>query len=87
LAEDVFFVGFLTAMNSPEDVLRFVQAVAPPRLVFNCVRFFAAPLRALSPTGLLVATVSSQKKNPPRIVGAEGKNRTAMQEKRVGSGM
>jgi hypothetical protein len=24
-------------------------------LVFNCVRFFAAPLRALSPTGLFTA--------------------------------
>jgi hypothetical protein len=33
-------------MNSPDALLCFVQAVAPPSLVFNCDRFFTAPLRA-----------------------------------------
>ena len=39
-----------------EPWLRFVQAVAPPSLVFTCERFFTAPFLALSPFGLLTAT-------------------------------
>jgi hypothetical protein len=50
------FAGFLTARNSPRFLLRLVQAVAPPSVVFSCERFLTAPLRALSPTGLLTAT-------------------------------
>jgi hypothetical protein len=42
-------------MNSPEFLSRFVQALAPPKVVFVCDRFFTAPLRALSPVGLLTA--------------------------------
>jgi hypothetical protein len=54
----VFFpAGCFTAMNSPEFLLRLVQAVTPPRLVLSWVRFFTAPLRALSPVGLLTAVV------------------------------
>ena len=56
--------GFFTAMNSPEVLLRLVQAVAPPSLVFNCVRFFTAPLRALSPTGLFTAILISHTTAP-----------------------
>jgi hypothetical protein len=40
-------------MNSPEFLSRFVQALAPPKVLFVCDRFFTAPLRALSPAGLL----------------------------------
>jgi hypothetical protein len=50
-----FFAGRLTAMNSPLPLLRFVQPDAPPMVVFVCERFFTAPLRALSPIGLLTA--------------------------------
>jgi hypothetical protein len=39
---------FLTAMNSPPFLSRLVKAVAPPIFVLSCVRFFTAPLRALS---------------------------------------
>jgi hypothetical protein len=56
LAAAFFLAGFLTAMNSPPFLLRLVQAVAPASFVFSCERFFTAPFRALSPTGLLVAT-------------------------------
>ena len=42
-------------MNSPELLLRLVQALAPASVVFVCERFFTAPLRALSPVGLLMA--------------------------------
>jgi hypothetical protein len=42
-------------MNSPDVLLRLVQPVAPPILVFSWLRFRTAPFRALSPTGLLVA--------------------------------
>ena len=55
-----FFAGFFTAVNSPYFRLRLVHAVVPPSLFFTCDRFFTAPLRALSPTGLLTATL-----NPP----------------------
>jgi hypothetical protein len=48
-----FVAGFFTAMNSPDVLLRLVHAVAPASVVFSCERFFTAPLRALSPTGLL----------------------------------
>jgi hypothetical protein len=30
-------------MNSPEALLRFVQVVAPARVVLSCERFFTAP--------------------------------------------
>lgn len=46
-------------MNSLLDLSRLVQVVAPPILVLVCDRFFTAPLRALSPTGLSAATESS----------------------------
>ena len=52
----VFFAGFFTAMNSPDFLLRLVQAVTPPNLVFTCDRFFTAPFLARSPTGLLTVT-------------------------------
>src|ERR1700712_209899 len=55
----VFRTGFLTAINSPDPLLRLVQAVAPPSFVFSCVRFFTAPFRALSPTGLFTAITVS----------------------------
>ena len=47
--------GFFTAMNSPDVLLRLVQVVAPASYVLIWVRFFSAPLRALSPTGLFTA--------------------------------
>jgi hypothetical protein len=50
-----FFEGRLRAMNSPELLLRLVQALAPASVVFVCERFLTAPLRALSPVGLLTA--------------------------------
>ena len=52
-----FLVGRFSAMNSPDALLRLVQADAPPIVVLVCERFFTAPLRALSPVGLLTATV------------------------------
>jgi hypothetical protein len=56
----VFFLpGRFRAMNSPEFLSRFVQALAPPKLLFVCDRFFTAPLRALSPAGLLTAIFPS----------------------------
>jgi hypothetical protein len=55
LAALVFLAGFFTAMNSPLFLFRFVQAVAPPSFVSTCERFFTAPFRALSPTGLFTA--------------------------------
>lgn len=36
-----------------------VQAGLPMTAVLRCVRFFTAPLRALSPTGLFTAIASS----------------------------
>jgi hypothetical protein len=51
LAAFFFAAGFFTAMNSPEALLRLVQAVTPPSLFFSCDRFLTAPLRALSATG------------------------------------
>jgi hypothetical protein len=54
-----FLAGFFTAMNSPDVLLRFVQALTPPSFVLSWLRFFTAPLRALSPTGLLTAMVAS----------------------------
>jgi hypothetical protein len=49
------FAGLLTPMNSPDVLSRLVKAEAPPNVVFVCERFLTAPLRALSPTGLLTA--------------------------------
>jgi hypothetical protein len=54
-ASFVFLTGFFTAKNSPDFLLRLVHALAPPTFVFSCVRFFTAPLRALSPFGVLTA--------------------------------
>jgi hypothetical protein len=45
----VSFAGFFTAKNSPDFLLRFVHAVAPPISVFTCVRFLTAPFLALRP--------------------------------------
>jgi hypothetical protein len=50
-----FVAGFFIAMNWPDVLLRLVHAVAPASVVFSCERFFTAPLRALSPTGLLTS--------------------------------
>jgi hypothetical protein len=50
-----FFALFFTAMNSPDVLSRLVHAGLPITVVLRCVRFFTAPLRALSPTGLLTA--------------------------------
>jgi hypothetical protein len=49
------FLAFLIAMNSPDVVSRFVQVEAPSIVVLVWLRFLTAPLRALSPVGLLVA--------------------------------
>jgi hypothetical protein len=40
-------------------MLRFVQAATPPSLLLSWVRFFTAPLRALSPIGLFTAIAAS----------------------------
>jgi len=48
-------LAFLIAMNSPDDLSRFVYVVASPIGVFVWLRFFTAPLRTLSPVGLLIA--------------------------------
>jgi hypothetical protein len=53
-----FFAFFLTAMNWPPALLRFVDVSVSG--FFNCVRFFTAPLRALSPVGLLTAIDASK---------------------------
>jgi hypothetical protein len=58
LAAFFFAADFFTAMNSPDVLLRLVQAVTPPSLFFSCVRFLTAPLRALSPTGLFTIVSS-----------------------------
>lgn len=55
------FLGrLLDAINSSEVLLRLAQAVAPPSFDLSCVRFFTAPLRALSPLGLFTAIVVSR---------------------------
>src|SRR5215213_232511 len=53
-----FFSPFLTAMNLPSVLSRFVHAVLPINLPLSCVRFLTAPLLALSPTGSLLAIVT-----------------------------
>jgi hypothetical protein len=53
-----FFALFFTAMNSPDVLSRFVQAGSPLTAVLRWVRFFTAPLRALSPTGLFTAIIA-----------------------------
>jgi hypothetical protein len=53
------YLAFLIAMNSPDVLFRYVQVVAPPIVVFVWLRFFTAPLRALSRVGLLAAMPSS----------------------------
>jgi len=42
-----FLALFLTAMNSPLFLFRLIEVLVSG--FFNCVRFFTAPLRALSP--------------------------------------
>ncbi len=69
-------VGFLTAMNSPDVLLRLVQALAPPSVVLRCDRFRTAPLRALSPTGLFTAITISRRAHDKRGCNA---NRGARQ--------
>jgi len=54
-----FFLLFFTSMKRPLSLLRFVQAVFPASAPLRCVRLRTAPLRALSPTGLLTAMLSS----------------------------
>lgn len=49
-----FFLLFFTAMNLPSFLSRFAQAVLPINFVLSCDRLRAAPLRALSPTGLFL---------------------------------
>src|SRR5262249_57540105 len=44
-------------MNRPVCLLRLVQCSSPIVLVLSCERLRTAPLRALSPTGLLTAIV------------------------------
>jgi hypothetical protein len=71
---DFVVLLFLTAMNSPDVVSR--QVLALPILVLVCDRFFTAPFRALSPTGLFTAIVASTAGiAPPGSIcldGAEG---------------
>ena len=55
-------------MNSPEALLRLVKAVTPPSLFFICDRFFTAPLRALSPTGLFTAIAISHYRRTARLI-------------------
>jgi len=52
-----FFADFLTAMNVPVDLFRLVEVLVSG--FFSYVRFFTAPLRALSPVGLLTAISTS----------------------------
>src|SRR5215203_468117 len=52
-----FFALFLTAMNLPSVLSRFVHASLPITFVFSCVRFLTAPRRQLSPVGSLVAMI------------------------------
>ena len=52
-----FFALFLTAMNCPPFLLRYVEVLVSG--FFNCARFLTAPLRSLSPVGLLTAIASS----------------------------
>jgi hypothetical protein len=55
LAPAFFLAGFFAAINSPDVLSRLVHAETPPSFVLVWLRFFTAPLRALSPTGLLTA--------------------------------
>src|SRR4051812_34199456 len=48
-----FLAVFSTAMNCPSVLLRLVAV--PVSWFLSCVRFFTAPLPALSPIGLLTA--------------------------------
>ncbi|MBR1192043.1 hypothetical protein JQ634_03725 [Bradyrhizobium sp. AUGA SZCCT0240] len=64
-----FFAGFFTATNSPPFLLRLVHALAPPSGVFTCDRFFTAPLRALSPFGLLTAILMSPSPREKHAIG------------------
>jgi hypothetical protein len=57
-------IGHCQNQNRPlrdttgQHLSRLVLAFALPILVLICDRFFAAPLRALSPTGLFIAYFS-----------------------------
>jgi len=48
-------------MNPPDLLFRQVHALASPGAALGCDRFFSAPLRALSLTGLSSATSSSHR--------------------------
>jgi hypothetical protein len=50
-----FTALFLTALNCPPFLLRLVEVFVSGFL--SCVRFFTAPLRALSPVGLSLPCV------------------------------
>ncbi|MGM4955316.1 hypothetical protein ACT4MK_08135 [Bradyrhizobium barranii] len=47
--------GLLDAHEFAGRLVALGEAEAPPNVVFVCERFLTAPLRALSPTGLLTA--------------------------------
>src|ERR1700709_2600600 len=53
-----FFAVFLTALNRPPSLLRLVEVLVSG--FFSWLRFFTAPLRALSPIGLFTAISASQ---------------------------
>src|SRR4051812_1513232 len=50
-----FLLFFFTAMNLPPFLLRFAHAGPPSSLILIWLRLRTAPLRALSPNGLLTA--------------------------------
>jgi hypothetical protein len=61
-----FLALFLTAMNWPPFLLRLVDVLVSG--FFNCVRFFTAPLRALSPGGFIYGHWCLQKNIKFRIL-------------------
>ena len=58
-----FLALFLTAMNCPPALLRLVDVLVSGFL--SWVRFYTAPLRALSPVGLLIAICASKEHQFP----------------------
>jgi len=54
-AEVFFATGFLTSMNLPDDLLRLVQALAPPNVVVNLAAPFHRTLAGAVATGLFPA--------------------------------
>lgn len=51
----LFLLGWLFHRHELSVLFIALGPVAPPSVVLSCVRFLTAPLRALSPTGLLTA--------------------------------